>query len=282
VMQYFPNKSLADLLQSNLKLDWNLRWRMSLEAARAMNYLHQKAPPIFHRDIKCQNLLVNSDFHIFVSDFGLAKIQSSDASTRVSGTTQWMAPELLDSHRVVFTSKCDVFSFGVTLWEIATRKKPYEKVSQAMISELVKDKRRLPIMNEFSGTRHGEEKEKVPIPFAELIEWCWKPQPDERPTFREILDFIERNFQDAKIDHSLIPISTEEPRGTTKPVKAWDVDDVCRWLTEMKFEEYVAAFKAGKIDGETLLEMTSEELESLGLQKFHRKNLLIKIKRLHS
>jgi len=67
------------------------------------------------------------------------------------------------------------------LWELATRQRPYEESSDAMIREGVKSGQRLPIPKD------------IPDPFRELIELCWQGNPQERPNFSKIMEFIAAN-----------------------------------------------------------------------------------------
>lgn len=82
----------------SLKLDWETRLRIALEAAKGLEYLHEHvSPPVIHRDFKSSNILLDKNFHAKVSDFGLAKLGSEKAggyvSTRVLGTQGYVAPE---------------------------------------------------------------------------------------------------------------------------------------------------------------------------------------------
>jgi serine/threonine protein kinase len=79
-------------------LDWPTRLRIALEAAKGLEYLHERVTPsVIHRDFKSSNILLDKDFHARVSDFGLAKLGSHRAgghvSTRVLGTQGYVAPE---------------------------------------------------------------------------------------------------------------------------------------------------------------------------------------------
>lgn len=81
-----------------MKLDWETRLRIALEAAKGLEYLHEDvSPPVIHRDFKSSNILLDKKFHAKVSDFGLAKLGSDKAgghvSTRVLGTKGYVAPE---------------------------------------------------------------------------------------------------------------------------------------------------------------------------------------------
>ena len=102
--------------------------RLSLAAglAKGMAELYNHVPAIQHRDLKSMNVLVSANWEAKVSDFGLARHRSETSqatSVRAKGGTfRWAAPETFDSH---FNEASDVYSCGITLWELCTRELPY-------------------------------------------------------------------------------------------------------------------------------------------------------------
>jgi serine/threonine protein kinase len=98
VYEYMERGSLTTILMANVsavELDWNERLDIAKDLAHALCYLHHDcSTPIVHRDITCNNILVDMEFRACVSDFGLAKILNFDASscTRLAGTTGYLAP----------------------------------------------------------------------------------------------------------------------------------------------------------------------------------------------
>ncbi|OAE23955.1 hypothetical protein AXG93_1217s1680 [Marchantia polymorpha subsp. ruderalis] len=130
VTEFVPRGSLFRILhRSGQGLSWNRRLAMALDIALGMNYLHNRSPPILHRDLKSSNLLVTEHWRVKVGDFGLSRLKSSRYLTRNSdkGTAQWMAPEVLRDEP--YSEKSDVYSFGIILWELATRKIPWGEMS---------------------------------------------------------------------------------------------------------------------------------------------------------
>ncbi|XP_051129151.1 uncharacterized protein LOC127250051 isoform X2 [Andrographis paniculata] len=129
VTEYMANGSLRYVLQRKDRvLDRRKRIMIALGAAFGMEYLHLKN--IVHFDLKCDNLLVNlGDPHrpvCKVGDFGLSRIkQNTLVSGGVRGTLPWMAPELLSGSSNRVSEKVDVFSFGMTIWEMLTGEEPY-------------------------------------------------------------------------------------------------------------------------------------------------------------
>ncbi|KAK9672065.1 hypothetical protein RND81_12G073900 [Saponaria officinalis] len=110
-------------------LDWIQRVRIAVDAARGLEYLHEKVQPtIIHRDIRSSNVLLFEDFRAKVADFNLSN-QAPDMaarlhSTRVLGTFGYHAPEYAMTGQL--TQKSDVYSFGVVLLELLTGRKPVD------------------------------------------------------------------------------------------------------------------------------------------------------------
>ncbi|KAM7484495.1 hypothetical protein LguiA_000504 [Lonicera macranthoides] len=130
VYEYVPNNTLYFHLHGagRLVMDWALRVKVAVGAARGIAYLHEDCHPrIIHRDIKSSNILLDDKFEARVSDFGLAKLAmdaNTHITTRVMGTFGYMAPEYASSGKL--TEKSDVYSFGVVLLELITGRKPVD------------------------------------------------------------------------------------------------------------------------------------------------------------
>lgn len=123
VLEFCERKSLMNLLaDKSVPLSWMDKRRIALEIARGMNYLHSFQPPIIHRDLKSLNVLIDEHLRAKIGDFGWTR-PKADKMTAKIGTFQWMAPEVITSES--YSEKADVYSFGIILWEIATREPPY-------------------------------------------------------------------------------------------------------------------------------------------------------------
>ncbi|KAM4091809.1 hypothetical protein ACJW30_09G163900 [Castanea mollissima] len=130
------------LLKKDRLLDRRKKLIIAMDAAFGMEYLHSKN--IVHFDLKCDNLLVNlRDPHrpiCKVGDFGLSRIKRNTlVSGGVRGTLPWMAPELLNGSSSRVSEKVDVFSFGISMWEILTGEEPYANMHCGAIIGLRKD-----------------------------------------------------------------------------------------------------------------------------------------------
>ncbi|KAG2621470.1 hypothetical protein PVAP13_3NG241000 [Panicum virgatum] len=178
VTEFLPRGSLFRLLQrSGTKLDVRRRIHMALDIARGMNYLHHSSSPIIHRDLKSSNLLVDKHWTVKVADFGLSRIKRETFLTTKTGkgTPQWMAPEVLRNEPS--DEKSDVYSYGVILWELVTQKIPWENLnSMQVIGAVGFMNQRLDIPND------------VDLQWTSIILSCWESDPQQRPSFQELLE----------------------------------------------------------------------------------------------
>ncbi|XP_022769630.1 probable leucine-rich repeat receptor-like protein kinase At1g35710 [Durio zibethinus] len=133
INEYMDRGSLFCVLRNQneaVELDWIKRVNIIKATAHALSYLHHDYnPPIFHRDISSNNILLNSDLEAFVSDFGTARLLDPDSSnqTMLVGTFGYVAPER--AYTMIVTEKCDVYNFGVLALETLMGKHPGELLS---------------------------------------------------------------------------------------------------------------------------------------------------------
>ncbi|XP_050143534.1 MDIS1-interacting receptor like kinase 2-like isoform X1 [Malus sylvestris] len=123
------------------ELAWATRVKIVQGLAHALSYLHHDcSPPIVHRDITVNNVLLESDFEVRLSDFGIARLLSTDSSnwTSIAGSFGYIAPELAYTMRV--TDKCDVYSFGVVALEVMMGRHPGDML-ESQLQESSKSRR---------------------------------------------------------------------------------------------------------------------------------------------
>ncbi|KAJ4706914.1 putative Receptor protein kinase [Melia azedarach] len=135
IYEYMERGSLFCVLRNEeqaVELDWVKRVNIVKGVAHALFYLHHNcSPPVVHRDISSNNILLNSNLEARVADFGLARLLHSDFSNRtiVAGTYGYIAPEL--AYTMVVTEKCDVYSFGVVALEVLMGRHPGDLLSSS-------------------------------------------------------------------------------------------------------------------------------------------------------
>ena len=127
IYEYISNGTLHDHLHGKFStfLDWKTRLRIALQTAEALTYLHSAAyTPIYHRDVKSRNILLDDGFNAKVADFGLSRLAHpglSHVSTCAQGTLGYLDPEYYRNYQL--TDKSDVYSYGVVLLELMTSQK---------------------------------------------------------------------------------------------------------------------------------------------------------------
>ncbi|XP_052210772.1 probable L-type lectin-domain containing receptor kinase S.5 [Diospyros lotus] len=121
VYEYMPNRSLDQYIgKAGAVLDWPTRYKILTGLASALVYLHEECgQPVVHRDVKPNNVMLDSDFNAHLGDFGLARLLRNDASmttTNMAGTPGYLAPEVSFTGRP--TTESDVYSFGMVVLEV--------------------------------------------------------------------------------------------------------------------------------------------------------------------
>ncbi|XP_021739006.1 probable serine/threonine-protein kinase SIS8 [Chenopodium quinoa] len=179
--EFIPRGSLYRLLhRSGAQINESKRMKMALDVARGMNYLHTSHPTVVHRDLKSPNLLVDKNWVVKVCDFGLSRLKYHTylSSNSTAGTPEWMAPEVLRNEPS--NEKCDVYSFGVILWELVTLSVPWTGLNPMQVVGAVGFQNRRLIIPE----------EVDPV-VAQIIRDCWENDPRLRPSFSQIISRLK-------------------------------------------------------------------------------------------
>ncbi|XP_073149158.1 leucine-rich repeat receptor protein kinase HPCA1-like isoform X2 [Henckelia pumila] len=199
VYEYISNGSLKESLsgKTGIRLDWMRRLRIALGAARGLQYLHDLAnPPIIHRDIKSNNILLDERMNAKVADFGLSKPMSDPekghVSTQVKGTMGYLDPEYYMTQQL--TEKSDVYSFGVLLLELVTARTPIEK-GKYIVREVKQGKDKTKDMYNLHGLLDPIIALSMPPRslemFVDLALRCVHEAGDSRPPMSEVVKEME-------------------------------------------------------------------------------------------
>ncbi len=165
-----PVHAQVELLPSTLS-------RIAHQVASGVAYLHDHE--VIHRDIKSANVLLDATLNAKVSDFGISTTFGPE-HTAETGTYRSMAPEVITHHP--YNQMCDVFSFGVLLWEIGHMEIPFGNESFLQAAFAVAVERKRPQI-------------ALPPPLdvlAPLIKSCWQHEPAERPPMRQVVAELQR------------------------------------------------------------------------------------------
>lgn len=206
ITDWMPNGSLYHDLHIHHRLDQTGKTICAFDIARGMQYLHKCQ--IVHRDLKSLNVLLDSNNLIRICDFGFSR-HASDSSlmTQNIGTPHWMAPELLSTSSN-YTSKIDVYAYGILLWELATGQTPYTGMDSRQIINQVLNNDIRPLLPP-----------EVNPAMRDLITQCWDRDPDVRPSFDEIVkkfENLEVMMNDANRDLFLKHIKESATTAETK------------------------------------------------------------------
>ncbi|GLT36143.1 hypothetical protein SLA2020_105450 [Shorea laevis] len=200
IYEYMEKGSLFCVLRDDAKameLDWMKRVNIIKNTAHALCYLHHDCiPPILHRDISSNNILLNSKLEAFVADFGNARLLDPHSSnyTVHAGTFGYIAPEL--AYTITVTEKCDVYSFGVVALEILLGRHPRELLTLSSKPSSLQNV----MLSDVLDTRLSPPRSKTIIEnivvVATLAFACLRAKPKSRPTMKYVSQqFVAHQIQ---------------------------------------------------------------------------------------
>ncbi|CAM8918933.1 unnamed protein product [Rhodiola kirilowii] len=198
IYEYMPNGSLGEVLHGKKggHLHWDTRYKIAIESAKGLCYLHHDCSPlILHRDVKSNNILLDSNFEAHVADFGLAKFLqdsgTSECMSAIAGSYGYIAPEYAYTLKV--DEKSDVYSFGVVLLELVTGRKPVGEFGDGV--DIVQWVRKM-TDSQKEGVLKILDPRLSTVPIHEIMHvfyvalLCVEEQAVERPTMREVVQIL--------------------------------------------------------------------------------------------
>ncbi len=234
VMEYCAGGTLVQrLVKPEITIDYAQQLLWGKQISYGLHALHSVR--IFHRDLKSDNILLDSFGQSKVADFGLSLIKSSSstqsqgqgASHSAAGTIPWMAPELFEGEP--HSAAADIYSLGMVLWEIVARRTPFTGRVAAVIIGMV-----------LAGKRETFP-DNCPEVFKRLIIACWHADPKQRPTAGEVGDQL-----DAELSQVIgVPLSKIKHIGVREDEKTFSVDSTGLVSTTRNEMPGEADFKMG-------------------------------------
>lgn len=211
VYEYIGNGTLHEALHSgeekNKRMSWNMRIKIALGVARALEYLHEICEPmVIHRNFKSSNILLDEDFTPYLSDCGLLPLTFFGSQCQFSaqhmGSFGYSAPEFAMSG--LFSTKSDVYSFGVVMLELLTGRKSLDSSRLRMEQSLVRWA--APQLTDIDALSRmvdpafkGIYPAKSLVKFADVISLCVQPEPEFRPPMSEVVQSLVHLLQRASI-----------------------------------------------------------------------------------
>ncbi|XP_004306243.1 PREDICTED: putative wall-associated receptor kinase-like 13-like [Fragaria vesca subsp. vesca] len=201
VYEFIPNGNLSQYIHEQSEefpLTWEIRLRIATEIAGALAYLHTSTLfPIFHRDIKSTNILLDDKYRAKIADFGTSRLVAIDQThltTRVHGTFGYLDPEYYQTSQ--FTEKSDVYSFGVVLVELLTGKKPVtrsdeDEMYKSLASYFIVSMQEDSLFDILDARVVNEGSKDGILRVANLARRCLGLNGRKRPTMREVTTELE-------------------------------------------------------------------------------------------
>ncbi|KAF9596728.1 hypothetical protein IFM89_012927 [Coptis chinensis] len=203
IYEYISNGTLHEHLhgKTGTFLDWKTRLNIALQTAEALAYLHSSAyTPIYHRDVKSTNILLDQELNAKVADFGLSRLARpglSHVSTCAQGTLGYLDPEYYRNYQL--TDKSDVYSFGVVLLELLTSKnaidfsRDEEDVNLAIyVTRCTNNGSVIEVVDhQLLGDDPSDETMTSIKLFTELAMTCLREKKGERPGMKDVAERLQ-------------------------------------------------------------------------------------------
>ncbi|XP_011024490.1 PREDICTED: leucine-rich repeat receptor-like protein kinase PXL2 [Populus euphratica] len=198
--EYMHNGSLGEVLHGKqagrLLVDWVSRYNIALGVAQGLAYLHHDCrPPVIHRDIKSNNILLDTDLEARIADFGLARmmIRKNETVSMVAGSYGYIAPEY--GYTLKVDERIDIYSYGVVLLELLTGKRPLDpEFGESVdivewIRRKIRDNRSLEeaLDQNVGNCKHVQEEMLLVLRIALL---CTAKLPKDRPSMRDVITML--------------------------------------------------------------------------------------------
>ncbi|XP_052211476.1 MDIS1-interacting receptor like kinase 1 [Diospyros lotus] len=230
VYEYMQNGSLGEALHGRqggrLLVDWVSRYNIAVGVAQGLAYLHHDCrPPVIHRDVKSNNILLTANLEARIADFGLARmmLNKNETVSMVAGSYGYIAPEY--GYTLKVDEKSDIYSYGVVLMELLTGKRPLDPEFGESVDIVewirmkIRDNRSLEeaIDPNVGNCKHVQEEMLLVLQIALL---CTAKLPKDRPSMRDVITMLgeAKPRRKSSSTSGTNVIDREKPVFSTSPV----------------------------------------------------------------
>lgn len=262
VTPFMLNGTLVDYIRQEVDITLRCFFEFALQVAKGMQYLADRN--VVHRDLAARNVLIDEHFKLKISDFGLTREFNTDDALYQSQATVplpfgWMAIESLNKGS--FSTKSDVWSYGVLLWEILSRGMiPWGEVNTNDIPNLVMKGERL----------QSPSTEIIPDEVFMLAYKCWHTDPNCRPSFGDLVKEIELILREVPYEENQSYYSIRLPQNAPPPERA------ARLIPEIEYPapeaSHLMAIGSNASGSHRMFESSDMQIEMMPLGNDHNHN----------
>ncbi|KAL6210775.1 hypothetical protein ACLB2K_016007 [Fragaria x ananassa] len=231
IYEYMNNGSLGEALHgkqaARLLVDWVSRYNIAVGVAQGLAYLHHDChPPVIHRDIKSNNILLDANLEARIADFGLARmmVRKNETVSMVAGSYGYIAPEY--GYTLKVDEKIDIYSYGVVLLELLTGKRPLDpEFGESIdivewIRRKIRDNKCLEeVLDPSVGNSKHVQEEMLLVLRIALV--CTTKLPKDRPSMRDVITMLGEarpRRKSSSNNNDAYATSKDQPVFNTSPV----------------------------------------------------------------
>ncbi|GBB83279.1 hypothetical protein RclHR1_10000002 [Rhizophagus clarus] len=252
IFDWAEHGNLKDLYEK-ITLTWVEKLKIAHDIASGLVFL--QACNVYHHDIRCENILITGDIRSGPYKAKIAKFRQSrehherSIQIRTYGTIiRWLAPEKMPKDQTPseerYTFKCEIFSYGMLLWELGAQKFPYKKMEMKEIMDHVKNKKR-ETFEDFNNTLLTNG-----LRPSESIAKAWAHEAKQRPTinniYQELDSLMEINSSRRRYSNQSLQSISDDLNNIIIPED--DDEDLTTLETILTLDEGIAAHRNGKKD----------------------------------